>query len=203
MKRLSLSQACMLHASGELGPESSRRLMKHVDASPAAMTEYDQAVANIATLNSLPALEDEFLPLRLEQIRSTILNGVITKQRQERRRELKKKLRPIFYRGMSLVSGVAAALVVMAGVHLVQMRAAARAQRLHDAAASFREFAQTDLPASHMLMLQQMDAGGRNSNGSMGFDAESPVGATNSLEQFLNAVDQVKLGATSAVGPAQ
>ncbi len=203
MKRLSLSQACLLHAAGELGAESSRRLVEHIETYPAAMLEYDQTVANLASLKALPALEEEFRPLQLEQMRRQIHNGVIAKQRQERRKEIKRKLRPIFYRGMSLVSGVAAALVVMAGVHMVQMRAAARAQRLRDAATSFREFAQTNLPASHTLMLQQMNAGDHISNGGDEFDADSPIRGSNGLLQFLNAVDRVKLAVNSPVGPAQ
>lgn len=203
MKRLSLSQACLLHAAGELGVESSQRLMEHIETYPAAMLEYDQTVTNLASLEVLPTLEEEFLPLQLKQVQRQITNGVITKQRQERRREIKRKLRPIFYRGMSLVSGVAAALVVMAGVHMVQMRAAARAQRLQDAATSFREFAQTDLPTSHSLMLRQMNVANHSSNSGDGFDADSPLGGANSLLQFLNAVDRVKLAVNSPVGPAQ
>lgn len=203
MKRLSLSQACLLHAAGELGPKSSRRLMDHIDTYPAAMMEYDQTVAHLASLNSLPAITDEILPLKLEQIRRDIFNGVLARQRQEQRRELKRKLRPIFYRGMSVISGVAAALVVMAGVHMVQMRAAARAQRLQDATTSFRELAQTDMPASHTLMLQQMGAIRMSSDGASGIDADSPIGASNALMQFFNALDHVKLGVNSSIGTPQ
>ncbi|MGC8559200.1 MAG: hypothetical protein ACP5O1_00810 [Phycisphaerae bacterium] len=203
MKRLSLSQACLLHAAGEMGESSSKRLMEHIETYPAAMVEYEQAVAKIATLKSIPSIDDELKPLEQERIRSQIVRGVMEKQRRQKRAELKQKLRPLFYRTMSIASGVAAALVVMAGIHVVQMRSAARAQRLRDAVTDFREFAQTDLPASRMLRLQKLDSVGGMSSGSDEFDADAPIGASNNLVQFLNALDRIKLSAESAVNPAQ
>ena len=203
MKRLSLSQACLLHAAGELGQRSSERLMEHVETYPAAMIEYEKAVAEIAVLQSLPTIDDELKPLELERIRHHIVRGIMDKRRREKRVEFRRRLRPLFYRTMSIASGVAAALVVMAGIHVVQMRSAAREQRLRDAVTDFREFAQTDLPASRMLMLQKVGSVGGMSSGSAPFDADAPIGSSNNLLQFLNAVEQVKLGADSAVGPAQ
>jgi hypothetical protein len=203
MKRLSLSQACLLHAAGEMGERSAARLMEHVETYPAAMVEHEQAVAKIAVLNSLPSIDDELKPLEQERIRSHIARGIVEKQRREKRAEFRQKLRPLFYRTMSIASGVAAALVVMAGIHVVQMRAAAREQRLRDAVTDFREFAQTDLPASRMLMLQKLDSSGGMSSGSGEFDADAPIGGSNTLIQFLNAVEKVKLGAQSAVSPPQ
>ncbi len=203
MKRLSLSQACLLHAAGEMGASSSKRLMKHIETYPAAMVEYEQAVANLALLKSLPPIDEELKPLDQERIRSHIARGVVEKQRREKRAEFRQKLRPLFYRTMSIASGVAAALVVMAGIHVVQMRAAAREQRLRDAVTDFREFAQTHLPASRMLMLQKLDSSGGVSSGSDEFDANAPIGASNNLIQFLNALDRIKLSAESAVNPAQ
>jgi hypothetical protein len=203
MKRLSLSQACLLHAAGELGRRSSKRLIEHIETYPAATVEYEQTSANMSLLESLPGIDEEIRPLEQERIRSKILRGVTQEHRRRRRAEFRRRLRPVFYRGMSIVSGVAAALVVMAAVHMVQMRAAARQQRLRDAVTAFREFAQTDLPVTRTLMLQKMDSMGGISRGGDDFDADAPIGASNHLVQFLNAVDQMKLGAESAVGPAQ
>ena len=203
MKRLSLSQACLLHAAGELSESSSKRLMEHVETYPAAMVEYEQTAAKLALMGSLPTIDDELKPLEKERIRSQIARGVVEKQRREKRVEFRQKLRPLFYRTMSISSGVAAALVVMAGIHVVQMRAAAREQRLRDAVTDFREFVQTDLPASRMLRLQKLDSTGGMPSGSDEFDADAPIGASNNLVQFLNALDRIKLSAESAVNPAQ
>ncbi len=202
MKRLSLSQACLLHASGELGPEASKRLLAHIQANPSAMVEHDLVAGRYACLQSLPSLADELDQVSLERIRQNIVGGVLEKRRAHRRREIKRKLRPVYYRFMSIASGVAAALVVMAAIHVVQVRAQARAQQLSDAETTFQELAQTNLPARRSFMLRRMSWNRYSADGGSGIAASAPNGSS-AILQFLDALDRVRLNASSSISSPQ
>ncbi len=201
MKRLNLKQACLLDVSGELGAEAGGILREHVETYPAAMFEYDQAIAQFKRLESLPPLESQMDQLALERMKQRVKDSLHDALKSRRKAARRRTIRRWFYRSMSMASGVAAALVIMAGVYIVHQHIAFRQARIMDAENTFQEVADSKLPYRANASISRL----RSSIDSLGtdhvFDAQSGVGNAGIMRLF-KALDKIPMpmsGADDAV----
>ncbi len=133
MKPSKLSQACLLDVSGELGTEASGLLREHVETYPDGMLEYDQALLKFKQLNSLPPLQSQMDQVALERMKQQVKSAVHDAVGQQQKAVRWNSMRRWFYRSMSIASGIAAALVIMAGVYIVRQHIQAHQARVMDA----------------------------------------------------------------------
>jgi hypothetical protein len=182
----------MLDVSGELGAEASGILRDHVETYPAAMFEYDQALSQFKQLNSLPPLSTLMDQVSLERMKQQVKQCVHDAVLQQRRAARWRSARRVFYRSMSIASGVAAALVIMAGVYIVRQHIQARQARIIDAESTFQEMAESHLPyhggTSIRRIRSRIDAFGTDKM----FDAQTGAGNTGIMRLF-NALDKLPL----------
>lgn len=127
MTRLTLSDACLMEASGELGAKAHEKLQSHIEKFPAALLEFEIARGNLELLRTLPKVElskDE-----RRQISSNIKVGIQQKLWREKHAQMVAHRWKLAYRVLAGVSGVAACLVIGAGVMWVQEQNELRAVR--------------------------------------------------------------------------
>jgi hypothetical protein len=190
MKPSKLSQACLLDVSGELGAEASELLREHVETYPAGMLEYDQALSTFKQLNSLPPLESQMDQVSRERLKQQVKRAVHRAVGQQQKTARLRTMRRWFYRSMSIASGVAAAMVVMAGVYIVRQHIQAHQARVMDAENTFQEMAESHLPYRANTSIRQIRAsidrfGSRNM-----FDAQSGADSAGMMQLF-NALDKI------------
>lgn len=118
MTRLNLAQTCLLHVSGELGTKAKAQLEEHVEQFPAALVEFELVKGQYAMLRSLP--QPHMSSEQRRQIASAIKQGVHRKLRQQENARAAKKRWKLIYRAMAGVTGIAASLVIAAGMWMVQ-----------------------------------------------------------------------------------
>lgn len=134
MTRLTLSEACLMEASGELGAKAHAKLQAHIDKYPAALLEFEIARGNLEMLRTLPKVQltqDES-----RQIGSNIKVGIQQKLWQAQHARKSAYRWKIAYRTLAGITGVAAAMVITAGVLWVEkqnnLRALRNAEQLVD-----------------------------------------------------------------------
>ena len=114
MTRLTLSEACLMEASGELGAKAHAKLQAHIEKFPAALLEFEIARGNLELLRTLPKVQltqDE-----KRQIGSNIKVGIQQKLWRAQQADKVARRWKFAYRALAGVSGVAACLVIGAGV---------------------------------------------------------------------------------------
>ncbi len=188
--KLSLSQTCLLDVSGELGAGAKEHLQQHVQKYPAAHLEYELAPGRYTLLRSLPGKTDQLDQFTRENIADGIKKGIHQVLDDQRRRQRQAGLARLFYGFMAVASGVAAALVVAAGVYIVHERQIAHRQQIQDAESTFQEMAESQLPGEgHSRVdalarrLELMEHDGKIS-------AEGNAGNSNMMN-LLDALDSV------------
>ena len=134
MTRLTLSETCMLEASGELGESTRQRLMAHLEKHPEARQHLEQIKGQLELLRSMPKLElsDEMR----KQLASSIKQGVQKKLRMMEREELARRRWKLIYRSLAGVSAAAAAVIVVAGLFVINQSIAQRREQERIAAVS-------------------------------------------------------------------
>ncbi|MCL5945928.1 MAG: hypothetical protein M1472_03615 [Planctomycetes bacterium] len=192
MKQLKLSQACLLDVSGELGSEARALLREHVETYPDAMLEYDQALAHFKTLQTLPSMASQIDQVTLERMRQQVRQAVRDAVDQQRRTARWRVARRLFYRAMSVAAGMAAVLVVMAGVYIVRTHLQAQQERLMDAESTFQEMAESPLPYRSNTSIRRIRSRIDSLDAHNVFDAQSGVGSAGMMRLF-NALDKIPL----------
>jgi hypothetical protein len=133
-KKLTLTEACMMDASGELGAAAKARLLEHVQQFPKALLEYEIARGNMALLNALPKPEmsDEEKKKMANAIKAGIQKKILDKKREE---QAKRRMK-LIYRAVAGISAVAAGLVIAMSINYLvgqdqkQRMAVARAEQV-------------------------------------------------------------------------
>ena len=189
-KHLTLSQTCLLDISGELGAKGQEHLEHHVTTYPAANLEYKLIRSRFALLRSLPTLEQQMDQVARARIAAGIKQGIHLALDRQRKAHRQARLARIFYGFMAAASGVAAALVVAAGVYIVHERQLAHRQRIVDAENIFQEMAQTRLPGEGNSRVNSLTRRIARFERSGGISAESHVG-NSSMMNLLDALDSV------------
>ena len=189
-KHLSLSQTCLLDVSGELGPKGREHLQNHVATYPAAHLEYELVRGRFELLESLPKFVDQLDQVSKARIAATIKQGIHRSLDEQRKSQRQAKLARVFYGFMAAASGVAAALVVAAGVYIVHERQLAHRQRILDAENTFQEVAQTQLPGEGNSRVDTLARRIARLERSGGISAESNVGNSHMMN-LLDALDTV------------
>ncbi len=190
MKQPKLSQSCLLDVSGELGPEASGILREHVETYPSAMFEYDLALSQYKQLRSLPGIESQMDQLSMQRMKQEVkdrVHGAVDQQRIAARRRM---FRRVFYRSMSIASGVAAALVVMVGVYIVRQHIQAQQVRIRDAESTFQEMAESRFPYRAGTPIREIRARIDHFGTDNIFDAQTGAGSAGIMRLF-NALDKI------------
>ena len=128
MIRLNFREACLLDASGELGPAARREFLEYIRQNPAACLEYEEIRREFELLRGLPLTgQGEVSPRQRRKIPAQ-LKAVIERHMREKRAIRRTKL--IRYAWMSVASAAAAiAIVIGAGLpQLLHARARERDQ---------------------------------------------------------------------------
>ncbi|MGC9258612.1 MAG: hypothetical protein ACP5I8_00845 [Phycisphaerae bacterium] len=199
MKQLKLSQACLLDVSEELGSEARAILREHVETYPAAMLEYDQALAHFKVLQTLPPIASQIDQVTMERMRQQVQQAVHDAVVQQRRAVRWRAARRVYYRIMSVAAGVAAALVVMVGVYIVRQYIQAQQARLTDAESTFQEMAESQVPYRANPSIQRIRTRIDSLDAGNIFDAQNGVGSAGIMHLF-NALDKISLpGAEDAI----
>ena len=196
MKQFSLSKICLLAVSGELGADAWERLRKHLSTHPAARLEYEQLRRRFDQLQSLPRLPEELDPVSRARIAASIKRGIHKALEQQRHMERRRKMMRAVYRCLSVASGVAACLIIAAGVYLVRLREQIQEQNILDAESTFQEVAQSNLPGTNNSPLGLLARRIERMEKSRGLAAESGLGDANWMN-LLNALDKVNLDETA------
>ena len=189
-KHLSLSQTCLLDVSGELGPKAWEHLQQHVATYPAAHLEYELVRGRFAMLQSLPKIEDQMDQVSKARIAAKIKKGIHQTIDRQRKAQRQAKLARVFYGFMAAASGVAAALVVAAGVYIVHERQLAHRQRIVDAENTFQEVARTQLPGEGNSRVDSLARRISRLEQSGGISAEGNVGNSHMMN-LLDALDSM------------
>ncbi len=189
-KHLSLSQTCLLDVSGELGPKAREHLQQHVATYPAAHLEYELVRGRFAMLQSLPKIEDQMDQVSKARIAAKIKKGIHQTLDAQRKARRQAKLARVFYGFMAAASGVAAALVVAAGVYIVHERQLAHRQRIVDAENTFQEVARTQLPGEGNSRVDSLARRISRLEQSGGISAEGNVGNSHMMN-LLDALDSM------------
>jgi hypothetical protein len=132
--KLTLTEACLMEASGELGGKAQAHLREHIAKYPAALRECEIARANLALLQPLPKVELSEEQRRI--IGNDIKAGVQRKLWVRRHEEQAQKRWKHIYRALAVASAVAAAVVVTGSFYYLdvqnskQRSAVARAELL-------------------------------------------------------------------------
>lgn len=190
MKQPKLSQSCLLDVSGELGPEAGGILREHVETYPSAMFEYDQALSQYKQLRSLPSVESQIDRLSMERMKQQVkdrVHGAVDQQLSAARWRM---FRRVFYRSMSIASGVAAGLVVMAGVYIVRQHIQAQQVRIMDAESTFQEMAESQFPYRASTPIRKIRARIDHFGTGGIFDAQTGEGSAGIMHLF-NALDKI------------
>jgi hypothetical protein len=108
--KLTLTEACLLEASGELGGKAHAHLQEHIAKYPAALLEYEIARGNLSLLKTLPKVELSEDQKRI--IGNNIKAGVQKKLWAKRHEEQANQRWKHIYRALAVASAVAAAVVV-------------------------------------------------------------------------------------------
>ena len=189
-KHLSLSQTCLLDVSGELGPKGREHLQNHVATYPAAHLEYELVRGRFELLESLPKFVDQLDQVSKARIAAKIKKGIHQTLDAQRKARRQAKLARVFYGFMAAASGVAAALVVAAGVYIVHERQLAHRQRIVDAENTFQEVARTQLPGEGNSRVDSLARRISRLEQSGGISAEGNVGNSHMMN-LLDALDSM------------
>jgi hypothetical protein len=135
-KKLTLTEACLMDASGELGVNAKAKLAEHVQQFPKALLEYEIARGNMALLKSLPkpAMTDADAKKMANAIKAGIQKKLLGQKREEQARRRWK----LIHKAVAGVSAAAAGLVIALSItYLVnensrQQAAVARAEQTLD-----------------------------------------------------------------------
>lgn len=201
MKSNKFSQACLLDVSGELGTEARGILRDHVETYPAAMLEYDQVLLRFKRLNALPPLESHMDQVSLERMKQQVKQSLHEAVHQQHKTARWRMMRRWFYRSMSIASGVAAAVVIMAGIYIVRQHIQAHQARVMDAENTFQEMAESHLPYQANTPIRLIRTRIEHFGGGNVFDAESGAGSAGIMHLF-NALDKIAIPGTE-VGESQ
>ena len=118
--KLTLTEACLMEASGELGGKARARLLEHVQKYPAALLEYEIARGNLALLKMLPKVEisdDEKLALA-SNIKVGVQRKIWARRHEEQAQQRWKRV----YKALAWSSAAAAAVVIAASITFVQVQ---------------------------------------------------------------------------------
>lgn len=199
MSRLNLSQHCLLDVSGELGDKARDKLQDQVATYPAAMLEYEVIRGQFELLRSIPEFHDTLTSRQTRQIGENIKAGIQHALAEQRRAVVAARRRRIMYRVLSVVSGVAACLVIAAGFMTVRREMQVRQARLRDAELSLREMAHSDLsdPATqrYRRIARAINRLEHASNTSL-----ASRGGSRSMMRLLDALDRVRQQTTKVPG---
>ncbi len=191
MSRLNLSQHCLLDVSGELSAKAQSKLQDQVATYPAAMLEYEVIRGQFEMLRSIPEFHDTLPSRQTRQIGENIKRGIQEALELQRRQVIAARRRKILYRVLSVVSGVAACLVIAAGFITVRRDMQRRQARLRDAELSLREMAHSDLsdPATqrYRRIARAINRLEHSSNTSL-----ASRGGNGNMMRLLDALDQVR-----------
>ena len=195
MKSNKFSQACLLDVSGELGAEARGILRDHVETYPAAMLEYDQVLGRFRQLNSLPTVESQIDQVSMERMKRHAKHSIHDAVHQQQKAARWRIMRRWFYRSMSVASGVAAAVVVMAGIYIVRQHIQAHQARVMDAENTFQEMAESHLPYQANTPIRLIRTRIEHFGAGNLFDAQSGAGSAGIMHLF-NALDKIPIPGT-------
>ncbi len=159
---------------------------------PAAHLEYELVRSRFALLESLPKLDDQLDQVSKARIVANIKKGIHQSLERQRKSQRQAKLARVFYGFMAAASGVAAALVVAAGVYIVHERQLAHRQRILDAENTFQEVAQTQLPGEGNSRMDTLARRIARLEQSGGISAEGNVGNSHMMN-LRDALDTVQV----------
>src|SRR5437763_1244821 len=102
MTKLNLNEACLLEASGELGPKASEQLHAYIERHASARRELENAKTQLAMLQTIPV--PELSAADRTRIASTIKQAVHKKLAKIEREEKAQQRWKLIYRAMTAVS---------------------------------------------------------------------------------------------------
>ncbi len=114
-KKLTLTEACLMDASGELGANAKAKLAEHVQQFPKALLEYEIARGNMALLNSLP--KSAMTDVGAKKMSNAIKAGIQKKLVEQKREEQARRRWKLIHRAVAGVSAVAAGLVIAMSIN--------------------------------------------------------------------------------------
>ena len=135
-KKLTLTEACLMEASGELGANAKAKLLEHVQQFPKALLEYEIARGNMALLNSLP--KPSMTDADKKKMSNAIKAGIQKKLLEQKHEEQAARRWKLIHKAVASVSAVAAGLVIAMSVNYLinensrQQAAVARAEQTLD-----------------------------------------------------------------------
>ncbi|MCL2649103.1 MAG: hypothetical protein FWD61_19240 [Phycisphaerales bacterium] len=127
MTRLNLSEACLLEASGELGSATRQRLYAHMEKHPEAQRQFEQIKRDLSLLRSIP--KRQMTEETRQKLATSIKAGIRKKLRQIEREELSCRRWRMIYNSLAGVSAVAAALIIVAGLWVINRSASQNRER--------------------------------------------------------------------------
>ena len=121
MTRMNLSDAMLLEASGELSAPTRAKLQAHLASHPEARVQFEQIKGDLQLLRSMPRLELSEETRRA--MATSIKQGVQKRLRQIEWQEKAGRRWKLIYRSLAGVSAAAAAIVVVAGILVINKSA--------------------------------------------------------------------------------
>ncbi len=187
MTRLNLPQTCLLDVSGELGKKAKAQLHEHVAKYPAAMLEYELVRGQFELLRSAPKLPFDELAAR--RTADAIKQGVHRELSRREHQEVMHRRWRMVHRALAGITSVAAALVIYAGVKMVQTEATRR--EVAQAESHMQDYLSTDTTNQTDADLDGVKnqlAALEDSQLSM---ASQDDGGSQSVQDLINSADDV------------
>jgi hypothetical protein len=200
MKQFKLWQKCLLEVSGELNRSAREKLRDQVDTYPDARIEYEVIRGRYKLLRSLPKPEDQLDPVslaRLEQSFKQSVHKALDAKDKQRQRD---RLIGSGYRLLLVASGMAAGLLLVAGLSFMHMESQNQQQGIVDAENTFTELAESKLPMQSDPDLS--DLASRIASLQKSPSVESQIGNAQFMT-LLDALDQVSDNGQQANGDEQ
>ncbi len=200
MKRLNLSQTCLLEVSGELGASARAKLQEHIETYPAALLEFELVRNRFAMLRSLPTFDDQCDQFTREKIAQSIKTGIHQALRKRRAAASRRRWVRAGYALLSAGSGMAACLLIGASIYMVNLHIQQRQQRILDAEHSIEDVAKANLPDQSGSSYGKMATAISSLEKSNGIATTRSIGNMHMM-QLLDALDQVASPAPPAQAP--
>jgi len=146
VKPVKLWQQCLLDVSGELTHTAREKLRDRVEKYPDAKIEYEVIRGRYKLLRSLPPPDESIDPIDLQRMQRSV-KGAVQKELDKNQRKLGfNRFKHAGFRFMLVASGMAAGLLLVAGLSLLQIQSQSRQESLLDAENTFNELAESKLP---------------------------------------------------------
>jgi hypothetical protein len=152
-KKLTLTEACLMDASGELGANAKAKLHEHVQQFPAALLEYEIARGNMALLKSLP--KPTMTDADKKKMANVIKAGIQKRLLEQKREEQAKRRWKLIHKAVAGVSAVAAGLVIAMSVNYLMNENT----RQHNAVARVEQVLNTYYSADAAAETEQLGTG--------------------------------------------